>query len=250
MSLCWVFRCSGGNAAQGLFQEGLLLFSTGANYVETWSQTKVLRMSLGLPANSCWVTQQKHKTFIQVSGVLQLDPIKCVPTFCSAPFHLQPGRNWRRANTVVTSQQGVPTMPGKAGKLVRNCWKQINLGGICFITLPLLPNVSFAVIGSSWLSAVTWQRKAHVRKCVWFRRLRTPHVGEPQLAHVWERAARGDSVLSVADRALYWLEWGNIRPLYLTCVPRAFLLSREGTLTVDILRDLHKHAIMWMIVSY
>lgn len=73
-----------------------------------------------------------------------------------------------------------------------------------------------------------------------------------------QRAARGDSPLSVTGTALsketqpdpYCYEQGNTADPFLCIVCGGLApLSREGTLIKDILRDLQRQVIAWLIVN-
>lgn len=83
-----------------------------------------------------------------------VDLTKCTLTTCSAPFHLHPRQMLEESKWSHSLPVGCPVNAWHTlGRLVRNHWKRSNLGGICFITQLLLPNVRFAQ-HSNWFQLI------------------------------------------------------------------------------------------------
>lgn len=139
-----------------------------------------------------------------------VDPTKCTLTACSAPFHLHPRQMLEESERSRSLPVGCPVDAWHGpGRLVRNHWKQSSLGGICFITQLLLPNVSFAQ-HSNWFQLT--HGRALARESSRLEGCAVPTAEDTTFqrssAGKWagKRVARGDSPPSVTERAFSLLE--------------------------------------------
>jgi len=182
-----------------------------------------------------------------------VDPAECILTACCVPFHLHLRQMLEESEWSHSILVGCPVDAWHGmGRLVRNHWKQSNLGGIRFITQLLLPNVIFAQ-HSNWFQlthsrALARESSRHKGPAVPTAE-NTVFQRSPTGRWAGKTAGRGDPSLRVTKRAGQSEEIQPDPCLSNMCGELTYL-SREGTLIADILRGLQRQVVTRLILSY